>query len=86
MVALFFIGVLVVLASLIAMLALAKKGKKGGGFICLGGMALGIFVVALSCVASVPTSSRFTGTIAPTSRGCTPARSSPGSTTVSRRS
>ena len=55
MVALFFIGVLVVLASLIAMLALAKKGKKGGGFICLGGMALGVLVVALSCVASVPT-------------------------------
>ncbi len=55
MVALFFIGVLVVLASLIAMLALAKKGKKGGGFICLGSMALGVLVVALSCVASVPT-------------------------------
>ncbi len=55
MVALFFFGIAVIAVSLICAFMLSKRGKKIGGVFGFVGGALGIGIIALSCVASVPT-------------------------------
>ncbi len=55
MVALFFFGVAVIAVSLICAFLLSKRGRKSGGIFGFAGAAIGVCIVALSCVASVPT-------------------------------
>ena len=55
MVALFFFGIAVIAVSLLCAFMLRKRGKKTGGVFGFIGGALGVGIIALSCVASVPT-------------------------------